>query len=152
MIGVLVSMTIVLSGCGWVVKNTYTSPDKKAAIYIFVPRLLGSSGVSIRFCDARKNIELYTARGDIFLYLTEVYWSPDAKVVGVFTCAAPELRLAVDRQTGGRIAYDSVENALRKRLREKYNIPEWDRDEFKWACHNAGTAEFQGRFGDATQP
>ena len=70
----------------------------------------------------------------------------------VFTCADPGSGLAIDRVTHARLPFETVKDQLREQLRRKYHLRPADGDEFKWACLNAGTEEFQKKFGDGTRP
>jgi hypothetical protein len=109
------------------------------------------SGLKIVLNQAGRQQDIYSATGDLGFTLAEVYWSPDGKSVGIFTCGEPLLRIAVDRKSTKQINFAVVEGPIRNALRKRYNVPA-DQDVFRWVCFYAGTDRFREAFGDGTTP
>ena len=84
------------TGCGSYRTYTSRSPDGRATVTVSEPGMIWS-GVRVVLNQDGKDSELYSLSGDRMFTLAEVYWSPDQRIVGVFTCGEPILELAVDR-------------------------------------------------------
>jgi hypothetical protein len=105
------------------------------------------SGFRIELHEGGNEAELYRISGDRFFSLAEVYWSSDSKMVGVFTCGEPFVRIAYDRSALKILPFSTVESAIRERMRSRYSVPSGE-DPFIYPCLNAGTEEHRKRFGD----
>jgi hypothetical protein len=138
-IGVTVLACLSMVSCGWREKMTFQSPDGSTRLVIKEPALLGSSGVKVVLTRGSGETTVHEQRGDMFLWLAEVAWTPDGQHVGVFSCAEPYLQLAINRETLSKESFSLVEAQLRRQLRERYGLGADVVDEFRWTCLHAGT-------------
>lgn len=123
----------VLVGCGWHSEGAYPSPDKRGEVNLL--RLNGyGAGIKASYMEKTGEYTIFKQYGEIFHYLTEVFWSPDGRLIGVFTCGQPLIRVGYDRRAKSVVPFSEVESGLQKQLRRRYEIPSSEKDAFGWTC------------------
>lgn len=140
-----------LCACGWKTRQVYRSPDGEAEVLVLQPSAPWMTGMSVAVRSRGKEKLFHRSRGDDFFTATEVYWSDDGRLVGVFICNELVLRLAVYRGNLEEAPFTSVERVLETNIRARYDVPS-EESAFEWLCGSAGGEEFRRTFGDATLP
>lgn len=133
-----------------------TSPDGRATVIVLEQIHAADSSLRVVLKDQRGTVRLHSDDRDGWPGLTEVYWSSDAKVVGVLVCEPlhGDLVLGYDRARGQPIASAEARLGLMKNIRGRYQLSPRDLkphndDPLAWAC-NAEEASrlFQERFAE----
>ena len=139
-------IALVTSSCGWERKLDFKAPNDKSEIWFRQPWPANGWGLQVVLREQGETRVLYNIRGDVFLMFAEVYWSPDGRIVGVFTCGEPFVKLGYDRRTARKVSFDAIQRAMGDRIRTEYGLSRESgstvTDPFDWACSTEGHDAF----------
>ena len=147
----LFGVVLCTVGCGWERKVLVQSlRDSSEKIEFSQPWPANGWGLRVRLLAKDGDQVLYSIRGDVFLRFAAGYWSPDGRLVGVFTCGDPRVRLAYDRVAKQPRTFDLVRAGIAETIRSDYaayiRTTEKSVDPLEWACSNEGDQAFHERF------
>jgi hypothetical protein len=149
---VYLSGLLLLTGCGWEKKVSFTEPSGDATIEILEPFPINASGIRVVLKEGGRRAALYDKRADIFFSFADVVWPKDRGSVAVFAClGGATIELAFDRIRREPKPLGPLSHMVAQHIRANYSVPSeisTDAEIFKWACSD-GEKQFQARYPES---